>query len=85
MKQYWAKHQGKTRWGVRTMLEMSDELYKSEGGVFFVWADRVELRDGSLVFLNDVGELQAALASGSWQAVFEAGPDDSPQSVETKR
>jgi hypothetical protein len=85
MKQYWAKHQGRVRWGVRTAIDGGDALYKSEGGLFFVWADRVELRDGSLVFVNESGEIQGALAAGSWQAVFEAGPDDSPQAVETKR
>lgn len=85
MKQYWAKHQGRIRWGVRTSAETSDALYKSEGGLFFVWADRVELRDGSLVFVNEDGAIQGALAAGSWQAVFEAGPDDSPQAIETKR
>ena len=63
MKQYWAKHQGRIRWGVRTAIETSDALYKSEGGLFFVWADRVELRDGSLVFLNEDGAIQGALAS----------------------
>lgn len=85
MKQYWAKHQGRTRWGVRTGLETGESLYKSEGGLFFVWSDRVELRDGNLVFVTDAGEIQGALAAGSWHAVFEAGPDDSPQAVETKR
>jgi len=85
MKQYWAKHQGRIRWGVRTSTETSDALYKSEGGLFFVWADRVELRDGSLVFVDDEGVIQGALSTGSWQAVFEAGPDDSPQAIETKR
>lgn len=85
MKQYWARHQGKLRWGVRTPLETPDALYKSETGMFFVWADRVELRDGSLVFVNDAGEMQGALAPGRWDAVFEAGSDDAPQAVETRR
>lgn len=85
MKQYWAKHQGKIRWGVRTGIETSDALYKSEDGLLFVWADRVDLLDGSLVFANADGTIQGALAAGSWQAVFEAGPDDSPQAVETLR
>jgi hypothetical protein len=84
MKQYWARHRGKSRWGVRTTLETSDALYKSESGMFFVWADRVELREGTLVFVNDAGEIQGAIADGSWDAVFEAGPDDAPQGVETK-
>jgi hypothetical protein len=85
MKQYWARHQGKTRWGVRTPLETSDDLYKTAAGLVFIWADRVELRDGSLVFLNDAGVVQGAIAPGRWDAVFEAGPDDGPQAVETKR
>jgi hypothetical protein len=85
MKQYWARHEGKSRWGVRTGLETGDALYKSESGLFFVWADRVELRDGNLVFVNDDGEVRGAIAAGRWDAVFEAGPDDAPQAVETKR
>ncbi|MCX5739961.1 MAG: hypothetical protein NTZ61_15975, partial [Proteobacteria bacterium] len=74
MKQYWARHQGKSRWGVRTPLETSDDLYKTASGLVFIWADRVELRDGSLVFLNDEAVLQGAIAPGRWDAVFEAGP-----------
>jgi hypothetical protein len=86
MKQYWARHQGRFRWGVRTPLETADNLYKSEGGVFFVWSDRVELRDGSLVFLTDAGEVRGAIAAGRWEAFFEAGPDDDiPTAVETRR
>lgn len=85
MKQYWARHQGKCRWGVRTPLEASDDLYKTAAGLFFVWADRVELREGCLVFLNDAGVIRGAIAAGRWDAFFEAGADDSPQSVETKR
>jgi len=83
---YWARHQGKTRWGVRTPLETSDTVYKSETGMFFVWSDRVELRDGSLVFVSDAGEIRGALAPGRWDAFFEAGPDDDqPAAVETRR
>lgn len=86
MKQYWARHQGRSRWGVRTPLETPDSLYKTEGGMFFVWADRVEVRDGTLLFLNDAGEIQGALGAGRWDAVFEAGADDdAPAAVETKR
>ena len=86
MKQYWARHQGRSRWGVRTPLETADNLYKSEGGVFFVWSDRVELRDGNLVFVNESGTVQGAIAAGRWDAVFEAGPeDDAPQAIETRR
>ena len=85
MKQYWAKHEGKVRWGVRTPLETGEDLYKTETGTFFVWADKVALRDGRLVFSNDAGVIQAALAAGRWDAVFEAGIDDEPKTVETKR
>jgi len=85
VKQYWARHEGKLRWGVRTSLETADEVYKTETGIFFVWADKVELREGSLVFLTDSGTIQAALAAGRWDAVFEAGVDDDPRTVETKR
>jgi hypothetical protein len=85
MKQYWARHEGRSRWGVRTQLETSADLYKS-GGLFFVWSDRVELRDGSLVFLTDAGEVRGAIAPGHWEAFFEAGPDDDiPPAVETRR
>lgn len=86
MKSYWARHQGKNRWGVRTPLEPSGDVYTTEAGVFFVWADRVEIQNGSLVFLDDAGAIQGALAPGRWDAVFEAGPEsDSPQAVETRR
>jgi len=85
MKQYWARHEGKTRWGVRTQLETGDDVYTAGGGVFFVWADRVELREGSLLFLSDDGKLQAALAPGRWDAVFEATAEDVPRTVETRR
>ena len=85
MKQYWARHQGRTRWGVRTPLDTSEAVYKTEAGMFFVWADKVELQRGDLVFLNERGEVQGALAQGRWDAVFEAGSDDEPQAVETMR
>jgi hypothetical protein len=85
MKQYWARHEGKIRWGVRTQLETSEDVYTAGGSVFFVWADRVELREGSLVFLSEGGQLQAALAPGRWDAVFEATTEDVPRTVETRR
>jgi hypothetical protein len=85
MKQYWAKHEGKVRWGVRTQLETGDDVYKSESGIFFVWSDKVELRDGNLLFVTESGTIRAALAAGRWDAVFEAGSDDEPKTVETKR
>jgi hypothetical protein len=85
MKQYWARHQGRSRWGVRTPLDTSDAVYKTEAGMFFVWADKVELREGNLVFLTDQGEIRGAIAAGRWDAVFEAGADDAPQAVETRR
>ena len=86
MKQYWARHQGLNRWGVRTPLEPSDEATSgAPSGLIFVWADQVKLDDGNLVFMRDDGTIQGAIAAGRWEAVFEAGPDDSPQLVETRR
>lgn len=86
MKQYWARHRGRNRWGVRTPLDTSEAVYKTEGGVFFVWADKVEVAAGNLVFLDDAGVVQGAIAAGRWDAVFEAGPDDDvPQAIETRR
>jgi hypothetical protein len=85
MKQYWARHEGRVRWGVRTPLDTSDEIEHTPAGVFFVWADRVELREGSLVFLDDAGTIQAALAPGRWDAVFQATEENTPRNVETKR
>ncbi|HEY8154996.1 MAG TPA: hypothetical protein VII72_12795 [Myxococcota bacterium] len=85
MKQYWARHEGRNRWGVRTSLETSESTHPQSGSVLFVWADKVVLDDGSLVFLRDDGTIQGAIAPGQWDAVFEAGPDDSPQRVETLR
>ena len=72
------------RWGVRTQLATSDAFEKTELGVFFLWADRIELRDGSLVFLSDAGVIQGVIAPSHWEAVFEAGPDDAPRGVETR-
>jgi hypothetical protein len=86
MKQYWARHRGKSRWGVRTPLDTTDAVYKTEAGMFFVWADKVELREGNLLFLTDHGEIRGAIAAGRWDAVFEAGADDDVgQAVETRR
>jgi len=86
MKQYWARHQGKLRWGVRTPLDTSDAGYKTEAGMFFVWADKIELREGNLLFLTEQGEIRGAIAGGRWDAVFEAGADDdAPHAVETRR
>jgi hypothetical protein len=85
MKQYWARHQGRNRWGVRTTLEASEGGHPQGGSLLFVWADEVVLEGGSLVFKRDDGTIQGALAPGRWDAVFEAGPDDSPQLVETSR
>ena len=86
MRKYWAKHQGGTRWGVRTPLEPPTEsdVYTSKVGHLFIWADVVELRDGSLVFRTDEGVLKAAIAPGRWDAVYEALEDDSPGPVEVK-
>lgn len=86
MKQYWARHQGLNRWGVRTPLVSPDDgARESGGGLLFVWADKLTLEAGSLVFTRDDGTIQGAIAAGRWDAVFEAGPDDSPQRVETQR
>ena len=86
MKQYWARHQGLNRWGVRTPLETSNASAHEHGaGLIFVWADKLVLAEGSLVFMRDDGTVQGAIAPGRWDAVFEAGPDDSLQPVETTR
>ena len=66
-------------------LETSDGDPKHAVGLLFVWADKLVLDGGSLVFMRDDGNLQGAIAPGRWEAVFEAGPDDSPQQVETPR
>ena len=77
MKQYWARHQGLTRWGVRTARESANERENEQGaGLIFVWADKLVLDAGSLVFMRDDGTIQGAIAPGRWDAVFEAGPDD---------
>ena len=84
MKQYWARHQGLNRWGVSTPLEPANES-EHGAGLIFVWADKLVLDECSLVFMRDDGSIQGAIAPGRWNAVFEAGPDDSPQLVETRR
>jgi hypothetical protein len=83
MKQYWARHEGRTRWGVRTPLTTSDGALGSD--LIFVWADEAILDQGNLVFKRDDGSIQGAIAKGHWDAVFEAGLDDLPQPVETVR
>jgi hypothetical protein len=85
MKQYWARHEGRNRWGVRTPLETNDGDETHGAGLLFVWADKLVLDEGSLVFKRDDGTIQGAIAPGRWDAVFEAGPDDSPHVVETLR
>ena len=88
MQQYWAKHQGRTRWGVKVSAEaeasVADATYRSQAGHLFIWADELKVDDGALEFRNDEGRLQAAVAPGAWIAVFEAAPDDTPASVETE-
>jgi hypothetical protein len=85
MKQYWARHEGRIRWGVRTPLVTSDDAAAQGGGLLFVWADRLVIEQGGIVFERDDGTIQGAIAPGQWEAVFEAAPDDSPQPVETQR
>jgi len=85
MKQYWARHQGRNRWGVRTPLETSDGAHEHGVALVFVWADKLLLDESSLVFMREDGSIQGAIAPGRLDAVFEAGPDDSPQPVETQR
>ena len=84
MKQYWVRNQGTSRRGVRTTLETSHALYKSESGTSVVWADCVDPSDDNLVFLEDAGEIQDSIAAGRRGAVFEAGAGDAPQAVETR-
>ena len=85
MRQYFAKHQGSKRWGIRTPLEPAEEsdVYTSTGGHLFIWSDAVELRDGALVFRTEEGVLKAAIAPGGWDAVYEAFEDDTPTAVES--
>jgi hypothetical protein len=86
VRQYWARHKGSTRWGIRTPLEPADEseVYTSKAGHLFVWADVVELRDGCLVFRTEEGVLKAAIAPGGWDAVYEALEDDTPSTIESR-
>ena len=84
MHQYWAKHKGKMRWGVRTPLPNADNAYISESGDIYVWADKVEVQDGSLLFWGQDGDLNGAIAPGQWHAVYKAELDDTPQAMETK-
>ena len=92
MRKYWAKHRGAKRWGVWitsgasiTGESKNEDLYLSDAGHLFVWADRIEIRDGDLLFANDDGVNQGAIARGKWGAVYEASGDaDVPQAVETR-
>lgn len=84
MEQHWASHKGKRRWGVRMASPPGPSAYVSKGGDLFVWADRVEVRDGSLLFFGERDTLNGALAAGQWLAVFLAAMDDSPEAVETR-
>jgi hypothetical protein len=69
---------------VHTPLETSDDVHKTDAGILFVWSDKVMLDAGNLVFMNDDGEIRGAFAAGRWDVVFEASPDDSPRTVETR-
>lgn len=84
MQQHWASHKGTRRWGVRTTLPVDPAEYVSKGGELFVWADRVEVRDGCLLFFGEGDQLNGALAAGQWQAVYVAALDGSPEAVETR-
>ena len=81
MEQHWASHKGKRRWGVRAV----SSLDPTGGGskTLFVWADRVAVQDGCLLFFGEADALNGALAAGQWQAVFLAAMDDTPEAVET--
>ena len=84
MEQHWASHKGKRRWGVRTAAaELDPSTYLSKGGDLFVWAVRVDVQDGCLLFFGEGDALNGAFAAGRWQAVYLAAMDDSPEAVET--
>lgn len=84
MQQHWASHKGKRRWGVRIGSKPRESAYVSEEGDLFVWADRVEIRDGCLLFFGERDTLNGALAQGQWLAVFLAAMDDAPEAFETR-
>ena len=86
MQQYWAKHEGRIRWGVKPSKDMdtAGDTYQSEAGHLYIWADDVRIDDGVLEFRSEDGQLKAAVAPGRWDAVYEASQDDTPTSVETK-
>jgi hypothetical protein len=84
MQQHWASHKGTRRWGVRTTASIDPGEYVSQGGELFVWADRVEVRDGCLLFFGEGQLLNGAFAAGQWQAVYLAAMDDSPEALETR-
>ncbi len=83
MHQYWAKHKGRKRWGVRTPFPKAD-AYVSESGDIYVWADKVEVQNGCLLFWGHEEELNGAFAAGQWCAVYHAALDDTPEAMETK-
>lgn len=84
MEQHWASHKGKRRWGVRTSSSPDPTEYNiSKGGDLFVWADRIAVQDGCLLFFGEADALNGAFAAGQWQAVYRAALDDSPEAVET--
>ena len=60
---YWAHHEGEFFWGVRAPLAPGD---------IFLWADRVEVRDGCLLFFGPDSMLNASFAPGQWSVVFHA-------------
>jgi hypothetical protein len=48
-----------------------------------VWADRIAVQDGCLLFFGEADALNGAFAAGQWQAVYRAALNDSPEAVET--
>ena len=68
---HWARHQGQKFWGIITQVA-NDE----EGDTVFVWADRMEVVEGSLLVWGSEGELNAGLSPGNWRAFFQASVED---------
>ena len=64
-----ADENGRYYWCVKTPLSPDGEIY--------VYADRVSVRDGSLILLSeDRHEINMAFAPGNWRACFVASVID---------